>query len=300
MINRGIKHIKDGFIGVYRHAAMSISSCFSVTVTLIMVGIFFILIYNLREITNGVEKDLKISVLVENTYSEESQIKAIEKKITLINGVESVEFSAKDEELEYFLSLYDESERELYMPDGADNPMPDTFYVKVVNGSMIETIDDEINMIEGVSETNYGGSSILVLVDILEGLRYGGLILVLAIMLLSIFLVHNTIKLTIGTRKKEISIMRYVGAKNGYIRAPFVVEGIIIGFLGSIIPCLLLSFGYTYFYNVTGGQILTKIFTLVAPFPFIYHIALILSVMGMSVGLLGSLFSVSKYLRWRR
>ena len=300
MIKRGLRHIKEGFVGVYRHAAMSVSSCFAVTVTLIMIGLFLIISGNLQKITTGVEGDLQISVLIDNAYSEQAQIDDIQKQIDNIVGIESIEFSTKDQELEYFLSLYEEEERELYMPEGSDNPMPNTFYVKVKEGSLIESIDKKITSIEGVSETNYGGDSILLLVDILEGFRFGGLILVVGITLLSIFLVHNTIKLAISARKKEISIMRNVGARNGYIRAPFLVEGLIIGFVGSVIPCILLFFGYNYFYDVTGGQIMTRIFKLIEPTPFCYYIMLMLIGIGMVVGFIGSAISVSRFLRWKR
>ena len=300
MIRRGIRHIKEGFVGVYRHAAMSVSSCFAVTVTLILVGLFLIISSNLQQITIGVEGDLQISVLVDHDYDEQSQINDIQKQIETIEGIESIEFSTKDQELEYFLSLYEEEERELYMPDGADNPMPNTFYVKVKQGNLIETIDEKISLIEGVSETNYGGDSIILLVDILEGLRLGGLILVVGITLLSIFLVHNTIKLAISARKREISIMRNVGARNGYIRAPFLVEGLIIGFVGSIIPCVLIFFGYYYIYDATGGQIMTRIFKLIEPTPFCYFVMLILIGIGMVVGFIGSAISVSRFLRWKR
>ena len=293
MIRRGIRHIKEGFVGVYRHAAMSVSSCFAVTVTLILIGLFLIISSNLQQITIGVEGDLQISVLVDHAYD-------IQKQIETIEGIESIEFSTKDQELEYFLSLYGEEERELYMPDGADNPMPNTFYVKVKQGNLIESIDEKISLIEGVSETNYGGDSIILLVDILEGLRLGGLILVVGITLLSIFLVHNTIKLAISARKREISIMRNVGARNGYIRAPFLVEGLIIGFVGSIIPCILIFFGYYYIYDATGGQIMTRIFKLIEPTPFCYFVMLILIGIGMVVGFIGSAISVSRFLRWKR
>ena len=300
MIRRGIRHIKEGFVGVYRHAAMSVSSCFAVTVTLILVGLFLIISSNLQQITIGVEGDLQISVLVDHDYDEQSQINDIQKQIETIEGIESIEFSTKDQELEYFLSLYEEDERELYMHDGADNPMPNTFYVKVKQGNLIESIDEKISLIEGVSETNYGGDSIILLVDILEGLRLGGLILVVGITLLSIFLVHNTIKLAISARKREISIMRNVGARNGYIRAPFLVEGLIIGFVGSIIPCVLIFFGYYYIYDATGGQIMTRIFKLIEPTPFCYYIMLMLIGIGMVVGFIGSAISVSRFLRWKR
>ena len=137
------------------------------------------------------------------------------------------------------------------------------------------------------------------MINILHTVRNAGGILILALVALAVYLIYNTIKITIGTRKNEIWIMRNVGAKNSYIRAPFLVEGVIISFIGSLLPIALIVFGYYKLYELTGG-VLGGVVTLVPLFPFILYVAGALLVIGLFVGFIGSYISVCKYLRLTR
>jgi len=172
--------------------------------------------------------------------------------------------------------------------------------VEVNDGTQLQNIADQIQQMTGVYKVNFGGQSATKLISALDTIRNGGGILVAALSLLAIFLIQNTIKLTIMARADEIAIMRNVGAKNGFIRAPFVVEGIIIGALGAIVPILLTVYGYIYLYKYTGGVVISNMFTLIPPHPFVLKLSLILLGIGMVVGLIGSFFSVTRYLRWKR
>ena len=125
-------------------------------------------------------------------------------------------------------------------------------------------------------------------------------IFIVLLALLALFLISNSIKMTIYARNREISIMRNVGATNGYIKVPFMLEGMIIGFIGSLIPCLITYFGYRYLFDVMGGQIFSNMFSLQPVMPFTLEICVILIVAGMLVGLFGSFFSTTKYLHWKR
>ncbi len=303
MFSRLIRHIKEGFFGVGRHAAMSISSASAVTITLIIISIFAIFTMNLASMTNKIEGGVQISVMIDYNYEAQEHIDRIGLAIQGISGVDAtgVQFSNKDDELTYYIeSFQDEREREILEQYREDNPMHHAYYVRVENGEDLKTIADQISQIEGVSEINYGGDSSLLLVDALDSVRTGGLIIVIALSLLAIFLIQNTIKVTILARANEIAIMRSVGAKNGFIRAPFVVEGIIIGALGSIIPIFATIFGYIYLYAQLGGKLISNIFVLISPHPFVLYISIMLLVVGMLVGLIGSFLSVTKYLRWKR
>ena len=137
----------------------------------------------------------------------------------------------------------------------------------------------------------------LKLIEILNSVRDSGLILVSVLGLLAIFLITNTIKMSIHSRMHEIQIMRTIGATNGFIRSPFLVEGLLIGLIGSIVPILITIFGYNYIYNSLNGVLLTNIFILRPAFPFVYQLSYLLTLLGISVGLLGSFISVSRYLR---
>lgn len=304
MFRRIARHIKEGFYGVARHGAMAVSSASAVTITLCLMSIFFIFSYNVDVIAATIEDTVQISAKIAFDHENSEQISEISRKIEAIDGVAATTFYTKEEELEYYIQTNskDAASRAVFDPylEEGNNPFHHMFYIDVENGDQIEAIAAEIAAIEGIDEVNYGGSSAVMLIRALDSVRYGGMILVAALSALAIFLIANTIKLTIYARSREISIMRSVGATNGYIRAPFVIEGMIIGFLGSIIPVLLSIFGYIYLFKSLGGVLLSELFVMVEPHPFVLYLALVLTAIGMVVGLIGSFFSVSKYLRWKR
>lgn len=300
MIRRLFRSIKEGFFGVGRHAAMSLSSASAVTITLVIISIFLMFSINVESFLANVETSLQISVLIDYNHESQTEIDDIGLKITEIDGVAKVTFSSKDEEFEYYLQSFDESERAIFEPYKEDNPMHHAYYVEVEKGGNIAEVASQIGKIDGLYEINYGGESSVKLVSALNSVRSGGLIIALALSLLAIFLIQNTIKVTIFTRADEIAIMRNVGARNGFIRSPFLIEGMIIGILGSIIPIILTVFGYIYIYKVLGGVVISNMFVLYPPHPFVLYLGAILLVIGILVGLIGSFFSVNKYLRWKR
>ena len=302
MINRFWRPIKEGFFGVLRHGAMSISAAIAVTLTLIIISLFLIFTLNVNQFTQGIEQSVQISATVEYGRESAEEEDRISLAIQNIDGVESVKYSSKEEEFQYYLdSFSDEKTREAFRPfEGENNPMHDAFYVTVKDGSALEAVASQIEQIDGVDSVNFGGSSAVTLVKMLKSIRYGGGILALALSLLAIFLIQNTIKLTIMARADEIAIMRNVGARNGFIRSPFLVEGMIIGALGAIIPIILTNYGYRYVYNLTGGYMISAMFKLIPPDPFVGQLSLILLAIGVIVGLIGSFFSVTRYLRWKR
>ena len=138
------------------------------------------------------------------------------------------------------------------------------------------------------------------MISFFEALRNGGLVFVIALSLLAVFLISNTIKMTIYARSTEIGIMRNVGATNWYVRIPFIIEGMFIGILGAILPLILTYFGYGYLYDVMDGKFLSSMFVMEEVYPFVFDICLILLGCGILVGMIGSFMAVSKYLRWKR
>jgi cell division transport system permease protein len=293
--------IKEGFSGVGRHLAMAISSAIAVTITLIIISLFIIFSYNVQNFTKNIESSMEISVMVDYNYEDSAKEDAIQKSIEAIDGVKKVTYSNKDQEFQYYIDSFDdEKTKEAFEPFKDDNPMHDAFYVEAASGDQITEIASEIQKIEGVAEVNYGGQSTVSMVDTMAMVRKIGGFLVIGLTLLAIFLIQNTIKLTISARKDEITIMRNVGATNSFIRSPFVIEGIIIGVLGSIIPIALTVWGYTTLYQQSGGVLVSNMFKLVKPNPYIFYLAGILLGIGVVVGFVGSLLSVNRYLRWKR
>ena len=158
----------------------------------------------------------------------------------------------------------------------------------------------EAGAMEGVDEVDYGGTSTEMMVRVMNAIRRGGSILVLGLTILAVFLIQNTIKLTIYARQDEITIERSVGATNHFIRSPFVVEGIIIGVMGAIIPIAVTYYGYRYIYQRTGGYIISEVLKLIQPMPMSLYLCVGLLIVGVLVGLIGSYVSVTRYLRWKR
>lgn len=298
MFHRLFKHIKEGFIGVKRHFGMALSSASAVMITLTMIGVFGILAVNMAYLSDEIEQSISLVAMIDYGVTDTTQINTMKKSIESINNVATVEYRTKDQEFDFYKDQYPDMVEfsELYR---ADNPFHDTFIISVSDGGNIGEVKNNITKINGITSVEDGGSNTYTLINVLHTTRLAGAILVIALVALAVYLIYNTIKVTIATRKDEIIIMRNVGAKNGYIRAPFLVEGIIIGILGSIIPIGLMVYGYYKLVTVTGG-VLAGVLSLVPVYPFVLYLGAALLIIGVFVGFTGSYISVCKYLRLTR
>ena len=221
-----VRHVRDGFISVARHAAMSLSSASAVTLTLLLIAIFLVVSININSATANVESTVNIAAYVDWDFESDSEINDIKSKIENLEGVAHVTFSDKDTELNTVIDSMGSEDTKAVMEEyrGENNPLHDVFIVEVTEGSKIADVTSAIIAIDGIESADYGGDSTLVLMNVLDRVRFGVVILVVSLSALAIFLISNTIKLTIQARVKEIAIMRQVGATNGYIRAPFVID----------------------------------------------------------------------------
>lgn len=280
---------------MFRHMAMLFSSTSAVTVTLLIIAVFMLLAGNVESFTRNIENDFKIHAIVD--AAEEVEIDELLQQIEAFPEVRSVEFSSKEEEYALFLDNI-QSKQRYYVSEV--NPMPDAFIVETKTAQDIDLVKAKLENLEGIASARYGGDGVLVMVETFESLRYGIFVFILALGVLAVFLISNTIKMTIHTRRVEIAIMRNVGASNWYIRTPFVVEGLMIGILGAIVPVLVTFLGYSYLYKALNGQFFSSMFLLKEVNPFAVDICLILVLAGGVVGMLGSYIAVSKYLRWKR
>lgn len=295
-MNRIIRPFKEGFIGLVRHLAMSFSSIMAVLITLSIVSLFVMLTVNIQEITRSIEAKIQIHVQIESAV-EMPAIAELERSIRNMEGVVDVIYSDKDQELNQFIEAYGEEGKIFEMYRGERNPLRNAFIIEVSDANNIANISDAVERLDGIESVNYGGLNAIKLVDILNSIRDSGFILVGFLGFLALFLIANTIKMSIHSRMHEISIMRTIGATNGFIRAPFVIEGVLIGFIGAIVPVALSIFGYQYLYNALGGILLSNLFVLRPVFPFVYYLSYLLVLIGITVGLIGSYLSVTRYLR---
>lgn len=290
------RNFRDAFISVIRNLSLSVASISSITITLLVVAISVILTYNVDNFANLVEKDVTIVAFL-NTDIKAEDVKLIELKIKRIESVESYTLKSKQEitsemmeSSEVFKNIMQKWERE-------ENPLQDTFLVKVRDIKEITKTAEEIKNMPGVSIVKYGEGMIEQLVSVFDVVREVSIFIVIALIVVTAFLISNTIKLAIFSRKREIEIMRLVGASNLNIKVPFIIEGLFLGILGSLIPIVATMYGYASLYEKFDGQLFSHFIQLVKPQPFIYLISLILLSIGVLVGMFGSWRAVRKYLK---
>lgn len=288
--------IKESFKGVFRNFSLSLASITCIAITLILVGFSILITFNVNNFTKEIEKDMTIVVFLDRKVSDE-EIEKVKKEIESIDNIKSIKFNSKDEvkaemqkENEVFNSILEQYNDET-------NPLQDTFLIKVDEVRNIGSTADKIEKISKVSLVKYGEGSVEELVKIFNVVKKVTYIAVIALIIVTAFLISNTIKITIQSRKREIEIRRLVGASNSFIRQPFFFEGIIIGILGSIIPIAVCCYGYTYLYEKFNGKIFTEIIKLIEPVNVIYIVMISLVVIGVVVGAFGSFRAVRKYLK---
>lgn len=290
-------HFKSAFQGLIRHSATAFSAISAVSVTLILMSLFMLLTGNINNFTSNIEGNFKIHASIDSVVTSE-EISALQEQIQKLHGVKTVTYSSKDDELR---TLKEENPAIFgNYSEGEGNPMRDVFIIETYESQQIESVKTTLDSMDKIVKADYGGDGVTTMVSMFGVIRSGGFIFVVALGLLAVFLISNTIRMTIYARKTEISIMRNVGAANWYIRVPFIIEGMLIGLIGSILPILLTYFGYDYLYNVLGGYFLSTMFVMKAVHPFAIFICLSLTLGGILVGMIGSSMAVSKYLRWKR
>lgn len=290
-------HFHNALKSIYRNLAMSFSSATAVSVTLLLVMLFLVVAVNIQSISEKVEQSVQIFVQIDNIVDEETYDE-IEEAIESINHVESVTYSDKEEQFD--LLVADEQGGEMYESLRDENPLLNSYYVDLDSGEYLEQVNEKILDIDGVYDSNYGGSSATSIINAFETIRLGGGIFVLVLSFLAIFLISNTIKITIHSRSEEIAIMRHVGADNTFIKMPFMMEGMMIGMIGAIFPVMVLVVGYPYLYDIFSGQFFSSLLQMEAPFPFVLYVTGVLFGLGAFVGMIGSFLSVNKYLKWKR
>ena len=281
---------------IRRHFTMTFSSALSIGVALLIAMLMVVSALNVNQFTQNIEEEFIVQVSLDPTLSKE-QVDDLEKQITQMKHVASVNYSSKEEELD---QLIEENGRMFSQYEGDRNPLYDVLVVELEDNSAMESFTKKVNKMDGVIKATYGGSAIATLINLFSAIRYGGSIFVVVMVVLAIFLIRNTIKMTIRIRKDEIAIMRQVGAYSWYISVPFMLEGMVTGFIGALGPMVICGFGYTYLYHALNGSLMSDMFKLIEPFPFVIWICLGLLFVGGFVGMIGSLLATRKYLRWAR
>ena len=290
------RSIRDAFKSVIRNFSLSLASISCITITLIIVAIAIIASFNVNNFTDLIERDLTIVAFVENDTTD-FELTEIKKEISSLSNIQEIKFFSKEEvgeqikqESDVFKVVLDEFEE-------GESPLKDTYQIKVKDIEEIKTTAEDIKNIENIAVVRYGEGMVEKLVSAFDSIKKVTYGIVIALIIVTVFLIVNTIKLTISARKREISIMRLVGASNFTIKTPFIIEGMILGVLGSIVPVIFTTYGYLAFYKHFDGYLYSELIRLIKPEPFIYSTSLIIIVIGILVGMIGSASAVKKYLK---
>ena len=290
------RNVRDAFLSVVRNLSLSAASISSITITLLVVSISVVLTYNVDNFALLVEKDVTIVTFLDVDVSQED-IKLIELKIKRMENVESYIFQSKQEITKEMMESSDTFKNIMQKWENDENPLQDTFLVKVNDIDRIGEVASALKNTQGVSIVKYGEGMIEQLVVVFNVVRKVSLFIVGALIVVTAFLISNTIKLAIFARKREIEIMRLVGASNANIKIPFIIEGLFLGIIGSIIPIFATMYGYVALYENFNGQLFSPFIKLVSPQPFIYLVSMILLSIGVLVGMFGSWRAVRRYLK---
>lgn len=290
------RSIRDSFKSIFRNLSLSVASISCTVITLILVALAILATENVTDMTDKIEKDLTMIVFVDNKASEE-EINNVKSELNNIDNIDSITFRSKDE-IKNNMSSENETFKKIMDSWGDDeNPLQSTYILKVKNINKIKETASTIKNIDKVTLVKYGETMVDRMVSVFDVIKKGCWVIVIALVVVTIFLITNTIKITIFSRRNEINIMRLVGTSNTVIKLPFIFEGLLLGIFGSLIPVILTIFGYTYFYESMGGVILSNLVELTKPNLIIYNTSLALLIIGGAVGMFASARAVRKYLK---
>lgn len=292
-LRTGEYFIQEVFLSLKRNNWMSAASIGTVAVSLFVLGVFLILVLNMNRLASSLESQVQISVyLADDLKKADRDDLAFD--IKNMQGIESIKFVSRDEAKERLAQRLGDQK---YLLDalGEQNPLPDAFELTVKQPDMVETAAKAIEKMPGVEAAKYGQDVVENLFAITRLMRIFGVALMLLLAGATLFIISNTIRLTVFARRKEIAIMKYVGATDWFIRWPFLLEGIVLGFVGGIIAALVLR----SFYAAMAAKIYDTLtfFPLMPQYPFMNYVAIAIIFSGMAIGAIGSTISLKRFLK---
>lgn len=285
-------YFKESLKSMKRNRVMSFASITTVAAALFIFGIFMIIIANVNSAVDTVENKVEIKAFLKDDITS-LQSREIEKEIKKINGVKSVIYESKDEALKKVTKELGDN-KDLTEGLEEDNPFPSSFIIKVYKPSDVSYVSKELSKMDYFEKINDAQEVVNQIIKITNFIKLLSLILMIILGVIAISLIANTIKLTVYARKREISIMKYIGATDWFVRWPFILEGIMLGFLGSLIALGLLAAGYSYGLSMVTTKIL--FFSFVPIDKIMDLIFLRFCLIGMIIGGFGSFISIRKYL----
>lgn len=309
MIRYFFRHIWESIKNLKRNIWMTIAAVSSVAITLTLVGIFAATLLNIQRVASGVQNNIQINTyldvdstdtakIIQNTAGKQvknDKYHEIYDQIVQVPGVNKVTFSSKDEQLK---KLQDTMGDVWKMYDKDTNPLQDIYIVETKKSTKVKSASEQIKTITGVESVDYGGVNSEKLFKFSDFIKTWGLVGTGLLIIIAIFLISNTIRMTIMSRQRDIEIMRLVGAKNSYIRGPFFFEGAWVGFLGAILPSVIIYFLYVFAYRQFTPELQLNGLSMYPINYYLYILIGALFVIGIIIGSLGSVLSMRRYLKF--
>ena len=288
--------IKEGFKSTFKQKKMTSASIIIMCATMFIFGLFFVIGENVNSIITQLESQQGIQIFIDENATE-ADIETLANEIKAINGVNRVTFVSKEDALNSMkTTLGDET---LFEGWDEENPFPASYFVTLTDLSLNDEVQRQINQLDNVDEIASENTTINRLQSLANGIQITTIIILILLIIISIFIIAYTIKLTVHARRREISIMKYVGATNNFIRGPFIVEGIIIGVISAVITLVILGIAYNAVMANIGESILIQDmgFGLLSFSDMFYLVLTVYLVLGVGIGVLGSAISMRKYLK---
>lgn len=280
---------------------MSFASIIAITAALIILGIFLVLTLNVHQMTEHVEEDLQVQVYFTADHTKDQQT-ALVNYLKANNEVSSIKYESKATALKKFSSSLGSSSGLMDTFNSKNNPMPDSISIRAKNADDLEQIKKSIDSYNnngnvGIEYVKYGRDYIKALTNFSRFVNTLSIVVVVVLSVISYFLIYNTIRLTVFARRKEIGIMKYVGATDGYIRAPFLLEGAFLGIIAALAATLAIRTGYYYILGFLSGNALIPISVhLASPGVIIGQIVVFFLIYGILIGTIGSRVAIRKFL----
>lgn len=284
----------DAVRSLKRNRTISLASSATVAATLFIFGVFLLAILNVNQGIKDVESKVEVKIFLKNDITVQQQ-NEIQSKINATSGVKTVVFESKNEALNKLKEQLGDENKSL--ADGMDknNPMPNSYIVRVEKPEDVSSVVSNVKNLQGIDEIKDGRNVVNKLITITKAIKWVGIVIFLVLIGVSLFLIGNTIKLTVYSRRREIGIMKLVGATDWFIRWPFIIEGVIMGIIGAIISSVILFYAYkVVFLKASSAFIIVQ---LVSPSYILQSILWWFILAGTIIGGAGSIISIRKFLR---
>lgn len=287
--------LRDAVNSLKRNATLSIASIATVMATLFILGVFLLTIMNVNVAINGVESQLQVKVFLKDDVTSDQQQKIFD-KLNEQEGKATISFESKAQAFENLKKQLGSKNKDLLAGMESGNNLPNSYIVKAKSADDIPKISASIKDMAGIDQINDGSSAAQKISIITKAIQWVGIVLFTILIGVSLFLIGNTIRLAVYSRRREIGIMKYIGATDWFIRWPFIFEGMLIGLLGAVLSVLILYYLYAFVYGKLTSSSVTMLMNFLQPGYVMTSISWEFILLGMFIGALGSILAIRKFL----